>query len=213
LDSQSEAELAKRILGRAERADAVIFADFGYGTITAGLLDRLRAPLRRKVPILAADVSGMGSNLLQFKEMDLLCPTEREVRQALNDFSSGLNAAAWGLLARTGARQALITLGKQGLIAFDQHRVIRPGESWERHLRGEHLPAMCPRAVDPLGCGDALLATATLALAAGGSLHAAAYMGSLAAAIEAEQAGNRPINGEQLRSRLQPAAQVVRLAS
>jgi rfaE bifunctional protein kinase chain/domain/rfaE bifunctional protein nucleotidyltransferase chain/domain len=213
LDSHSEAELAKKILDRAKGADAVIFADFGYGAITVGLLERIGPTLRRQVPILAADVSGMGSNLLRFKGMDLLCPTEREMRQATNDFSSGLNAAAWALLSRTKARSAIITLGKQGLIAFDQHRAIGPGESWERHLRGEHLPALCPRAVDPLGCGDALLATATLALAAGGSLHAAAYLGSLGAAIEAEQAGNRPITADQLLSRLQLPAQPVRLAS
>jgi rfaE bifunctional protein kinase chain/domain/rfaE bifunctional protein nucleotidyltransferase chain/domain len=213
LDSRSEAELAKKILERARGADAVIFADFGYGAITAGLLERIGPTLRQQVPILSADVSGMGSNLLRFKEMDLLCPTEREARQAMNDFSSGLNAAAWGLLTKTRARQAIITLGKQGLIAFDQHRATGPGESWERHLRGEHLPALCPRAVDPLGCGDALLATATLALAAGGSLHAAAYLGSLAAALEAEQPGNRPITADQLLSRLQPPAQPIRLAS
>jgi rfaE bifunctional protein kinase chain/domain/rfaE bifunctional protein nucleotidyltransferase chain/domain len=215
LDSRSEAELAEKILGQARGADAVIFADFGYGAITGGLMDRIATNLRQQVPILCADVSGMGSNLLRFKEMDLLCPTERETRQAMNDFSSGLNAAAWALLTKTGARQAIITLGKQGLIAFDQHVATRPGESWERHLRGEHLPALCSRgrAVDPLGCGDALLATATLTLAAGGSLHAAAYLGSLAAALEAEQSGNRPITSDQLLSRLQPPMPAVRLAS
>jgi sugar/nucleoside kinase (ribokinase family) len=52
--------------------------------------------------------------------------------------------------------------------------------------------------IDPLGCGDALLATASLALACGGSLHAAAYLGSLAAAFEIQQLGNQPISLERL---------------
>ena len=39
------------------------------------------------------------------------------------------------------------------------------------HVVTGHL---CPQGADPLGCGDALLATATLALCAGGSLQAAA---------------------------------------
>ena len=52
--------------------------------------------------------------------------------------------------------------------------------------------------MDPLGCGDALLATASLTLAAGGSLQAAALLGSLAAAIEVQSPGNVPINVEGL---------------
>lgn len=213
LDSRNEARMADRILARCAGVDAVIFADFGYGTITAGLLERILPTLRDKVGVLAADVSGMGGGLAHFRNMDLLCPTEREMRHAMNDFSGGLNAVAWGLLSRTGARQALITLGKQGLIAFDRHRPTEPGESWERHLRGEHLPSLCGRAIDPLGCGDALLAAATLTLAADGSLHAAAYVGSLAAAIEAQTTGNRAVTLDQLLDRPAAWETPVRLAS
>jgi len=65
-------------------------------------------------------------------------------------------------------------------------------------LSSEYLPAFSNRVVDPLGCGDALLATASLALACGGSLYAAAYLGSLAAAIEIQQMGNQPLTAERL---------------
>ena len=122
LDSQAEEEFAERILAAAQSADGVIFADFGYGLITSGLLDRIMPTLRERVRIIAADVSGRQSTLLRFRNVDLLCPTEREVRETLHDFSSGLNAAVWNLLCTTGARSALITLGKEGLVAFDQHR-------------------------------------------------------------------------------------------
>jgi len=214
LDSQSEMDLAGEIEAAAEGADALIFADFGYGVLTARLIDRVLPGLRQRVPIVTADVSGQQSNLLRFGDVDLLCPTEREVRQTLNDFGSGLNAVVWNLLHATGARQAIITLGKQGLIAFDQHRTGRVDESWERRLRGEYLPSLCGQAVDPLGCGDAMLATASLTLAAGGSLHAAAYLGSAAAAVEAGQIGNHPVTAEQVLSQLgQGAGAVTRLAS
>lgn len=202
LDSQSETALAGEIESATKDADAVIFADFGYGVLTAGLIDRALPQLRKTVPIITADVSGQQTNLLRFANVDLLCPTEREVRQTLNDFSSGLNAVVWSLLRQTSARQAIITLGKQGLIAFDQHRDRRPDESWERQLRGEYLPSLCARADDPLGCGDAMLAAATLTLAAGGSLHAAAYLGSVAAAVEAAQIGNQPVTTELLLTQL-----------
>jgi rfaE bifunctional protein kinase chain/domain/rfaE bifunctional protein nucleotidyltransferase chain/domain len=217
LDSKSEQALADRILRAADDASAVLFTDFGYGLITPGLLERIMPVLRKRVRILTADVSGLRSNLLCFKNVDLLCPTEREVRETLHDFSTGINNIVYSLLAQTGAKQALITLGKQGLLVFDQYRLRKADESWERKLRSEYLPALAGYAIDPLGCGDALLATATLTLAAGASVHAAAYLGSLAAAFEAQKIGNQPITAEELLSGLSlcaPAAeQSRRLAS
>lgn len=198
LDSRAEESLAGKILQAADGAAAAIFTDFGYGTLTAGLLERILPTLRAKVPILTADISGPRSNLLQFKHVNLLCPTEREVRQTLHDFTSGLGAVVWNLLHQTGAKQALITLGKQGLLTFDS-----PGDASEgQRLQSEYLPAMAGHAIDPLGCGDALLATASLCLAAGGSLYAAALLGSLAAALEAEQIGNHPITADSLLNQL-----------
>jgi rfaE bifunctional protein kinase chain/domain/rfaE bifunctional protein nucleotidyltransferase chain/domain len=208
-DSRADLTLADRLLAAAEGADAVIFADFGYGTITAGLLDLVLPELRRRVPILSADVSGRQSSLLRFKDFDLLCPTEREVREVQHDFASGLGAVAWSLLAATRARQAIITLGKQGLVTFD-----RPPGSPDGRLRSEHLPALATDAVDPLGAGDALLAAATLALAAGGSLQAAALVGSLASAVAVQQHGNEPVTAEQLLEPLGDATVIpARLAS
>jgi sugar/nucleoside kinase (ribokinase family) len=118
------------------------------------------------------------------------------VRETLHDFSSGLGALVWRLLSDTEARQAIITLGKQGLVTFSPPP--RSGDGVMGRLSSEYLPAFSNRVVDPLGCGDALLATASLALACGGSLQAAAYLGSLAAAIEIQQVGNQPLSADRL---------------
>jgi rfaE bifunctional protein kinase chain/domain/rfaE bifunctional protein nucleotidyltransferase chain/domain len=217
LDSKSLEEVAKFIEEASVDAAGVIFADFGYGLITGPLLDRVMPIIRPRVPIITADVSGQQSTLLRFKDVDLLCPTEREVRQTLNNFSSGLNAVVYELLEATGAKSAMITLGKQGLCLFDQQQHIAPKESWDRRLRTAYLPALSSHTLDPLGCGDALLAIASLILASGGSPQAAAYLGSLAAALEVQQLGNQPITVEQLlahiHSNVDSRSQTVRLAS
>ncbi|HEY7116694.1 MAG TPA: PfkB family carbohydrate kinase [Tepidisphaeraceae bacterium] len=197
-DSKVELEFAGRILEASADAAAVIFADFGYGVITPNLLVRVMPELRKRVNVITADVSGMRSNLLQFRDVDLFCPTEREVRETLHDFSTGINNIVYGLLSKTGAKQALVTLGKQGLIVFDQYRARAAGEAWERKLRSEYLPALATQAIDPLGCGDALLAAASLTLAVGGSVQAAAYLGSVAAAFEVQRVGNQPVTSEDL---------------
>jgi rfaE bifunctional protein kinase chain/domain/rfaE bifunctional protein nucleotidyltransferase chain/domain len=196
LDSQAEKQLADEILALADEVSAVIFADFGYGLVTAGLLERVMSPLRKRVPILTADVSGKQGNLLRFTGVDLLCPTEREVRETLHDFGSGLGAVVAQLLQSSQARQAIITLGKQGLVTFDWPGGV-PAAS-DGRLRSEYLPALSSRTIDPLGCGDALLATASLALASGGSLQAAALLGSLAAAVEVQSLGNVPMTVDAL---------------
>jgi rfaE bifunctional protein kinase chain/domain/rfaE bifunctional protein nucleotidyltransferase chain/domain len=195
IDSQCEQRVADMILANAQGASAVVFVDFGYGLITASLLDRIMPRLRETVPIITADVSGRQSSLLQFKSIDLLCPTEREVRETLHDFSNGLGAVVWDLLHATDARAAIITLGKQGLVTFARPEST-DGEGGR--LLSEYLPAFSNRVVDPLGCGDALLAAASLALAAGGSLAAAAFLGSVAAAVELGHLGNQPLQAQEM---------------
>ncbi len=202
LDSRSLDEMASIIDDETTDADGIIFADFGYGTITGPLLDRVLPSVRDRVPVVTADVSGRQSTLLRFKDVDLLCPTEREARQTLNNFSSGLNAVVYELLQRTGARSAMITLGKQGLCLFDDMRNTNPEQTWDRKLRTAYLPALSAASIDPLGCGDALLATASLALASGGSRQAAALLGSIAAGVEVQQIGNQPVTIEQLISQI-----------
>jgi rfaE bifunctional protein kinase chain/domain/rfaE bifunctional protein nucleotidyltransferase chain/domain len=203
LDSTTEATLAESILSAADGAAAVIFADFGYGTMTGGLLDRVLGPLRKLVPTIAADVSGKQTNLRRFRYVDLVCPTERELRETLNDFSSGLGAVVWNLMNETGIGQAMITMGKQGLVTFDHPDSAGGALRTDVRLRSEYVPALSSGpAVDPLGCGDALLAVATMTLAVGGNLQAAALLGSIAAAITAGRVGNRPIDAEQLLERI-----------
>jgi rfaE bifunctional protein kinase chain/domain/rfaE bifunctional protein nucleotidyltransferase chain/domain len=205
-DSRNEQILATTILSAVESgADAVIFADFGYGVVSAGLLEKIMGTLRQRVPIVTADVSGRQGNLLRFRDVDLLCPTEREMRETLHDFSSGLGSVVWRLLQSTSARQAIITLGKRGLVTF-----ARPEEPADPNgrLSSEYLPALSTVAVDPLGCGDALLAAASLALSCGASLQQAAYLGAVSAAMEVRQLGNQPITAQTLSAAVVSSASV-----
>lgn len=197
LDSRAEAWSCDVILSSASY-DAVIFCDFGCGMITGGLLERCLPELRRRTRTLTADVSGKRANLLNFHDVDLLCPTEREMRAALNDYDSGLSNAAWQLLHRTQARRLIITLGKRGLVTFERPTTHQDSREWSGRLRSETLPSLAPAAVDCLGAGDAMLAGCTLALATGANLLLAAYIGSATAALEVAHVGNIPIDAADL---------------
>jgi rfaE bifunctional protein kinase chain/domain/rfaE bifunctional protein nucleotidyltransferase chain/domain len=213
LDSVAEREAAQILEQIARTADAVIFCDFGYGMITGSLLGRVLPTLRHNVPVLTADVSGKAATMPLFRFVDLLCPTERELRTILNDFNTGLSTVAWQLLDRTQARHLFVTLEKRGMVVFERRSQDRRSPHWSGRLQSEHLPSLAGPTVDRLGCGDALLAAATLSLAAGGSLMQSAYLGSAAAALEIAMLGNQPVTAGRLGDWLATRSELVEHAS
>jgi len=151
--------------------------------------------------------------------MDLICPSEAEIRDALHDYDEGLSSVVWRVLEVTETRSALATLGEEGLIAFDRlpDASIDPAH-WNTRLSAQHVAALAPHAVDQLGCGDALLAAATLTLSAGADigdntdsrvatrpreLLLASLLGSVAAAAQAQRLGNAVISSADLRRGMQ----------
>lgn len=209
LDSQSELEVATRLTRQAREADAVILCDFGYGMLTAGLLARVMPALRREVQVVTADVSGPWARLTSFQHVDLLTPTERELRSSLADFDQGLSTAAWNLLKLTQARHLFVTLGKRGVVVFERASQDPRTPEWSGRLRSEHLPSFASTIADRLGCGDAMLAASTLALACGANPVQAAYLGSAAAALELARPGNVPVDGDALRRWLHTRAELL----
>lgn len=199
LDPNGQRDAMAELTQRIDDVDAVLWCDYGYGMITSRLLERALPLIRAKGRIIAADASGPRGNLLAFAGADLLCPTERELRTAWHDFEQGLSKLAWETLNRTGARHLTVTLGKRGVVAFDRQSQDPARPEYRGRLLSEQLPSLGERTVDALGCGDAFLATATLALTAGANLMQAAYVGSAAAALELAATGNVPIGACELR--------------
>jgi bifunctional ADP-heptose synthase (sugar kinase/adenylyltransferase) len=203
---------------RENKGATALIADFGLGLFSLALLRRLCAAVRPHASIMAGDVSGRRSNLTAMTGMDLICPSESEARDAIGLHDQGLPAVTWKLLERTNTRRAIITMGPDGLIAFDRLDAERMppkalgaapaalaagpspgGDGWARRVSAEHVPALTPFAIAPLGCGDALLASAALTLASGGSLLSAAFLGATAASIQAQRLGNLPVSATDLR--------------
>lgn len=206
-----DAARQERLIALADEAAtgrrAAIIADFGNGLLTPAVLTRLCSAVRRRVDFLAGDVSGRRSALLHMRDMDLLTPTESEMREALRDFDDSVNTVAWNLLEATRSRRAFVTMGPDGLITFERRAHADSSPTWSSRLRSEHVPALAPYALDPLGCGDALLAAATLCLAASpkddpDAFPIAAFLASVAAAAQAARLGNEVISARDLRQGL-----------
>ncbi len=204
LDTAGQEQLLAMALacarGQNEPLDVVMLADFGLGMFSPALTARLCAQLRPLTTIMAGDVSGQKHTLRSMRQMDVLCPSEAEVRNAYSLHTDTLPSVAWHLLDETRSHNAIVTMGSEGVVAFSpMEEVDTQGGVFRSRVRGEHVPSLVPHALDSLGCGDALLSVASLVLAGGGSLCAAAFLGSVAAASHAGRLGNPAIEPVDLR--------------
>jgi rfaE bifunctional protein kinase chain/domain/rfaE bifunctional protein nucleotidyltransferase chain/domain len=200
LDARQTSRLVSLVGEAARGCHGAIVADYGGGLLTADSTRRVCQTLRPLVEVLVGDVSGRRSNLLEMQGVDLLCPSESEMRDALHDYDGGVSAVVWTMLERTQARNAIVTMGPDGLVAFSRQpdAGADPGV-WRSRLDSEPVPALTQHAIDTLGCGDSLMAAATLALASGASIGLAATLGGLAAAAQARRLGNVVIGADDLR--------------
>jgi rfaE bifunctional protein kinase chain/domain/rfaE bifunctional protein nucleotidyltransferase chain/domain len=199
VDAAHQSGLIDMACEAGRECDAAIIADYGQGLFSAAMLERLCRRLRPVVPLMAGDVSGRRASLLAMRGVDVLCPSEAELRAAVHDYEDGLSNVAAEVMRRCAAGAAIVTMGADGLTAFEADPDLPRDAQWPGRLKAEHVPAFVSHPVDELGCGDALLAAATLALCAGASLPTAAILGSVGAAAQARRLGNAVVGSADLR--------------
>ena len=100
-----------------------------------------------------------------------------------------LEAAGRELLRRTGTRAILVTRGSRGMALFEPGRPTR------------HIPIVgSDEVADVTGAGDTVIATMTLALAAGATFYEAARLANYAGGLVVKKRGTPTVAAEELRS-------------
>jgi rfaE bifunctional protein kinase chain/domain/rfaE bifunctional protein nucleotidyltransferase chain/domain len=207
LDAPVAAQLREKLKGATAVADAIIICDFGYGVVTKSLLQSLcEWGKTRNVPVVGdVQCSSQLGNVTRMKGITLVTPSEREARLALCDRDSGIADLGAMIMAETGNRSVVITLGERGLMIFEAEGepvTARwkelPVHEIKRHLRSEYLPSFAKVVVDSMGAGDAMLATISCCLATGASLMESAFIGNCSAAVECSKMGNIKVGREEL---------------
>ncbi|GAA6185407.1 PfkB family carbohydrate kinase [Aliiglaciecola sp. NS0011-25] len=175
-----------------ESADVLLFSDFNYGMLPQNLVDEIIHLANGKSVILAADsqTSSQVGDISRFKNMDLITPTEKEIRVALKNDKDGLVVLAQKLTKDSNCKNLLVTLADEGILIH--HPTIK---NWEN----DRVKALSANLVDPAGAGDCLFTASAIALAAGATIWEAAFIGSVAAACQVSNVGNQPINAKRFR--------------
>lgn len=171
--------------------DLIIFSDFSYGVLTKNLIDNISEFAKKESIKIVADSqsSSQTGDISKFKDMDIVTPTEREIRLALNNFESGLVVLSKKLHKKSNPKYIFTTLGSEGIMIYN---------SQENDLLTDNILALNTNAKDVSGAGDSLLTCSSMALAVGATIWQSAYLGSIAAAIQVSRVGNTPIKKEEI---------------
>lgn len=167
--------------------DAVLLSDYRSGVIDQGVVDLVSEVAGTQGKILTADSQG---DLFKFKGFTILKANKEEAEMAVRrelvteeDFAE----AGRQLLGELMARAVLITRGSDGM------SLVQPGGGYLQ------LPAANRSEVfDVTGAGDTVIATLTLALAAGASVPQAVQLSNYAAGLVVRKLGNATPTPEEL---------------
>jgi len=188
-----QANILSKITSLISELDLVVFSDFNYGLLPQTLVENItKLCENNRVKVVAdSQTSSQVGDISRYQNMDLITPTEREVRVALNNPDDGLIILAQKLAKKSEAKNIVITLAEEGLLI---HLPSSDFSSWEN----DKLPAINKHALDPAGAGDCFLAASSLALCTDASIWEACYLGSLAAACQVGSVGNTPLSRNTL---------------
>ena len=182
-------EVERALVRTLRRADAVILSDYGAGLVTPALWQRALAAARlTRPPIVLVDSR---YQLAGFTGVTACTPNESEVEALLgvtiDDDAGALERAGRLLLERLRCRAVLITRGSRGMSLFE------PDTPTDR------IPIVgSDQIADVTGAGDTVIATFTLALAAGASFAEAARLANHAGGLVVMKRGTATVSRDEL---------------
>ena len=180
--------VAKAMRSFRGRVDGVLVSDYGCGLLDAALVRAAVSFARkRRIPVTVDSRFA----LLRFRGMTAVTPNEPEVEEALGvtigHDRRRLEAAGRTLLSRLGCRAVLITRGSDGMALFEPGRPPL------------HIPIHgTDEVADVTGAGDTVIATFTLALAAGATPAEAARLANDAGGIVVMKHATATVSAEEL---------------
>ena len=132
-------------------------------------------------------------NFFEYKNATVFKPNRNEVEEALGvklTSEESVREAIELLKKKLNAENVLITLGEHGMSLLDNQGSLL------------HLPTRARHVADVSGAGDTVIATLTMALASGASIHEAASLANFAGGVVCGEVGIVPIMPDALLSRV-----------
>ena len=194
LDGELAGCLLAALKAKLPPAAALIVADYGKGVVTQPLLNEIKTLCRARGLWLSFDPKPV--HRLNLSSLSLITPNRKEAfelanlpdetRHANPLADKNLMLVADRLLNELRPAVLMITLGELGML------LCRRGQ------KPFHIPTVAQEVFDVSGAGDTVIATFTLAIAAGASLVEAAILSNHAAGIVVGKIGTATATPEEL---------------
>lgn len=182
-----EARLLQFLESRIPSVDAVLISDYESGVVTPAVIAAACATAHAHGKILAVDSQ---ADLGLFQAPTVVTPNQPEAEKvagfAFTDQAS-LERGGRAILARSQAKYVLITRGAEGMALFGADGSLTMIPAFNR-----------TEVFDVTGAGDTVVATMTLALAAGAEPVEAMCLANLAASIVVRRLGTSVTNPAEL---------------
>lgn len=154
--------------------DLVVVCDFGHGTMTPELMERVTREARFLAVNAQTNATNYGFNIVTtYRRADLVVVDELEARLAVHDRDSPIE----DVILKLGFPKIIVTRGIHGAIGYDG--------AFERQ------EAITDKIVDSMGAGDAFLSVVSPFAAAGASMRELVALGNAAGAVKVGIVGHR----------------------
>jgi D-beta-D-heptose 7-phosphate kinase/D-beta-D-heptose 1-phosphate adenosyltransferase len=199
VDRESKSPLptaaARKVLscvkGALRRSRAVVLEDYNKGVLTPEVIRGTLAEARRRRVISTVDPKFQ--NFFEYRGATLVKPNLKEAREALGAGAAGpsdVGSIGRRLVGRLHCGAVMITQGEKGVALIERGKAVHT------------IPTMAREVYDVSGAGDTVIATLTLALAAGAGLLESAALANYAAGIEVAKLGVATVSAQELLDRL-----------
>ncbi|MCH9632021.1 MAG: Bifunctional protein HldE [Chlamydiae bacterium] len=163
-----------------ENYDLVVVADFGNGFINS----KLNNAISEMSGFLAINTQINSGNrgyhvVTKYNRADYISVNEPELRLTAHDLESKLETLMQKVSSKLGCKNVSVTQGVEGVSIYDRQNGVK------------QVPALTQKVIDRVGAGDSYLALSALSLACGQEADVAAFLGSVAAALDVQIVGNK----------------------
>ena len=199
ISPQIRKHLLDTVVSQLPTSDAIIFADYDKGVVTAQLI---RGVMKHAEPYgIPIVVDPKQNNFWHYEGVTAVTPNHKEASAAVHEEIidvSDLLAVGEKILNRLSLKALLITRDANGMSLFQRNA--------DRTVKVEHLPPNSSIVTDVTGAGDTVVAAFTLALAADAGFRSAAMLSNLAGGIAVGKMGCATVTPKELLSTIETAA-------
>lgn len=184
---EEESEFVRLIKDQAKNVGAIVLSDYGKGTLSEGIIRKVKAHcLEMEVPLF---IDPKGMNWEKYRGAFLLSPNLKELSEAFGELlpneDMAVEEAAQSIRVKLNLKNLLVTRSSKGMTLVNESGAT-------------HFNANAREVFDVSGAGDTVMAVMASAYSAGSDLNEAVEVANIAAGIVIGKLGTATVSLEEL---------------